>query len=140
MTPLRATRYSKSHACQGEPIHCDVGHRFGRRDRYKLEKVESYANEERFFPAAANQIVWCRCLVQSVMLFPHATPRPLKAMEAYGIVSLSWVCTVISKGGWAARCSTYYINCSFATSETPVHHRCHMLVCGLGLRLCASAV
>ena len=55
MTPLPATRYSKSHAFQREPIHCDVDHCFGRRDK-KLEKVESYANEERFFPAAANQI------------------------------------------------------------------------------------
>ena len=33
MTPLQATRYSKFHAFQREPIHCDVDHRCGRRDR-----------------------------------------------------------------------------------------------------------
>src|SRR4029434_11211636 len=84
MTPLRATRYSKSHAFQREPVHCDVDHRFGRRDRYKLKKVESYANEARF--SRQRPIRLFGVVSDSLkMLFPHTTTRPLKAMEAYRI-------------------------------------------------------
>ena len=83
-----------------------------------MEKVESYANEERFFPAAANQIVWCRCLVQSVMLFPHATPRPLKAMKAYRVAVMGLHRNSI----WALELCRLFTCTKSLTTETREKH------------------
>src|SRR4029434_6124576 len=116
MTPLRATRYSKSHVFQQEPIHCDVDHRFGRRDRYKLENVESYANEERFFPQRPIRLFG---VVSDglKMIFPHATTRPLKAMEAYRAAVT----------GLHRNSHTHTSSCSHTHTITHTHTRAHAL-------------
>src|SRR4029434_8840813 len=94
MTPLRATRYSKSHAFQRKPIHCDVDHSFGRRDRKKLEKVKSYANEERFSPGSSQSdcfgvVSW---RFENDISTRYNTPTSKRWKR---IASLSWVCTVM---------------------------------------------
>src|SRR4029434_2295564 len=83
MTPLRATRYSKSHAFQREPIHYDVDHHFGQCDKSwkKLNPMQMRSDFSRQRPIRMFGVV----SDSLKMLFPHVTTRPLKVMEAYRV-------------------------------------------------------
>src|SRR4029434_7471159 len=80
MTPLRATRYSKSHAFQREPIHCDVGDATDKSwkmlNPMQMRSDFSQQRPIRLFGVVSDSLK---------MLFPHATTRPLKVMEAYRV-------------------------------------------------------